>query len=104
MLAFLKPTKAKLVGLVLLMIADWFCGFVSSKIGGLLIPQQMIDAVTPAFKSIFAGPNFMQLLFVGLVIEALGFVLKLILFYAIVAFTVDYAVGNEKKKAQDSAK
>jgi hypothetical protein len=88
MLGFLRPTKWKIIGTVLILIADWVAGFVSGQIGQFAIPKETIAAMTPAFTEAFKS-NLMALMVAGFIIIAVEFILKVVFFYTILSFVMD---------------
>jgi hypothetical protein len=88
-LGFLKPTKAKIIGTVLLIIADWIAGFISGQITQFIASKELIESMTPGFTEIFASVDIVQLMVLGITIMAVSFLLKLVLFYTVISFTIE---------------
>ncbi len=91
-IAFLRPTKAKIIGTLLLLVADWIAGFASQQIAQSMVPPDLIETLTPAFREAFSGAGLMQLMYLGLVMLIVDFILKLLLFYITVSFTIEKLV------------
>ena len=91
---FLKPTKDKVLGTILLLIADWLAGFISNQLGQFFMPKSIIEGLGPCFVQAFETVNLFDLIFVGLIISVVSFLLKLIFFYVVVS----YILENKKQK------
>lgn len=98
MAMFLKPTKEKILGTAGLLAADWIANAIGNWAGGLFIDTNAIKEMTPAFTQAFEAAGIMNLMIAGLVILAVGFVLKALFFYIILAYALDKAGPAEKPK------
>jgi hypothetical protein len=91
---FLKPTKDKVLGTILLLIADWLAGFIS---GQLAIPKSLTEGLGPAFIEAFGTVNIFDLIFIGLIVSVIGFLLKLVFFYVVVSYLLEKKLQKQEK-------